>query len=87
MDLASAAGKANRSMSFTDAAKGVGPTNDVWKLYSACLDVVNDECTNEMLSKWVGRLGGAEAFMSSQCWTMSEAMRIYIAVVTITQQE
>ncbi|MGH9877452.1 MAG: hypothetical protein ACREBU_01340 [Nitrososphaera sp.] len=40
-----------------------------------------------MLSKWVGRLGGAEAFMSSHCWTMTEAMRVDPAVMALSQAQ
>lgn len=85
MDLIMAAGEANGSVSFADAAKKVGPTNDTWKFYGAYLDAVNEKCTNEMLSKWVGRLGGAEAFMSSHCWTMSEAMRVDPTMMALSQ--
>lgn len=87
MDLMMAAGRANGSVSFADVAKEVGPTNDTWKFYGAYLDAVNEECTNEMLSKWVGRLGGAEAFMSSHCWTMSEAMRVDPAMMALSQTQ
>lgn len=85
MDLLKAAGRANGAVTFADVAKKVGPTNDTWKFYGAYIDAVNEECTNEMLSKWIGRLGGAEAFMSSHCWTMTEAMRVDPAVMALSQ--
>jgi hypothetical protein len=75
-DLIQAAGNANGSVSFADVAKTVGPTKDTWAFYSAYLQAVNDKCTQEMLSKWGGILGGAEAFMPSHCGTMTEAMRV-----------
>jgi glyoxylase-like metal-dependent hydrolase (beta-lactamase superfamily II) len=85
MDLITAVGKANRSVTFADAAKSVGPTNDTWKLYNAYLEAVNEECSNEMLSKWVGKLGGAESFMSSHCWTMGEAVRVDPTMTALSQ--
>lgn len=85
MDLIAAGAKANGSVTFADAAKKVGPTNDTWKFYGAYLDAVNEKCTNEMLSKWSGRLGGAEAFMQSHCSTMTEAMRVDPTVMAMSQ--
>ncbi len=86
-DLMRAAGRANGAVSFADVAEKVGPTNDTWAFYGAYIEAVNDECTKEMLSKWVGRLGGAEAFMSSHCWTMTEAMRVNPAVLALSQAQ
>jgi len=86
-DLMAAAGRANGAVSFADVAKKVGPTNDTWAFYGAYVEAVNEECTEEMLSKWLGRLGGADAFMSSHCWTMSEAMRVDPAAVALSLGE
>jgi glyoxylase-like metal-dependent hydrolase (beta-lactamase superfamily II) len=86
-DLMAAAGRANGAVSFADVAKKVGPTNDTWAFYGAYVEAVNEECTEEMLSKWLGRLGGAAAFMSSHCWTMSEAMRVDPAAMALSQGE
>ena len=86
-DLMAAAGRANGAVSFADVAKKVGPTNDTWAFYGAYVEAVNEECTKEMLSKWLGRLGGAAAFMSSHCWTMSEAMRVDPAAMALSQGE
>ena len=87
LDLMRAAGIANGAVSFADVAKKVGPTNDTWAFYGAYVEAINEECTKEMLSKWVGRLGGAEAFMSSHCWTMTEAMRVNAAVMALSQNQ
>lgn len=85
LDLISAAGRANGAVSFADVAKKVGPTNDTWAFYGAYIEAVNEECTKEMLSKWVGKLGGAAAFMPSHCWTMTEALRVDPAVMALSQ--
>src|SRR6185503_1393877 len=87
MDLMGASGRANGAVSFADVGKKVGPTNDTWKFYGAYLDAVNEECTHEMLSKWIGRLGGAEAFMSSHCWAMSEAIRVDPIMMALSQAQ
>jgi glyoxylase-like metal-dependent hydrolase (beta-lactamase superfamily II) len=87
LDLMAAAGRANGAVSFADVAKKVGPTNDTWAFYGAYVEAVNEECTKEMLSKWLGKLGGAEAFMQSHCWTMTEAMRVDPDVMALSQKE
>lgn len=87
LDLMAAAGRANGAVSFADVAKKVGPTNDTWAFFGAYVDAVNEECTKEMLSKWIGKLGGAEAFMPSHCWTMTEALRVSPDVIALSQKE
>ncbi len=87
LDLIAAAGRANGAVTFADVATKVGPTNDTWAFFGAYADAVSEECTKEMLSKWLGKLGGAEAFMSSHCWTMTEAMRVDPAVMALSQKE
>ncbi|MGI0037344.1 MAG: MBL fold metallo-hydrolase, partial [Nitrososphaera sp.] len=86
-DLMRAAAKANGAVSFADVAKKVGPTNDTWAFYGAYIEAVNEECSREMLSNWVGRLGGAEAFMPSHCWTMTEAMRVDPSMMALSQAQ
>ena len=85
-DLMAAAGRANGAVSFADVAKKVGPTNDIWAFYGAYVEAVNEECTKEILTKWIGKLGGAEAFMPSHCWTMTEAMRVDPDVMALSQE-
>ncbi len=85
LDLISAAGRANGAVAFADVAKKVGPTNDTWTILGAYFDAINEQCEKEMLSKWVGRLAGAEAFMSSHCWTVTEHMRVNPSVLALSQ--
>lgn len=83
-DLIRAAADANASVSFADIAREVDPTKDTWAFYGAYVDAVNKKCAEDMLSKWSGVLGGAEAFMPSHCWAMSEAMRVDPAVMALS---
>jgi hypothetical protein len=39
-----------------------------------------------MLPKWQHRLGGAQEFMFSHCWTMTESLRIEPTTKTLQQQ-
>src|SRR5574341_260666 len=83
--LIMAAGRANGAVRFADVERKVGPTNDTWAFFRGYVEMVNEECTRDMLSKWVGRLGGAEAVMESHCWTMTEAMRVDPSVAAMSQ--
>jgi hypothetical protein len=87
MDLIAAAARGYGSSTIADVAKTVAPTNDTWKLYDAYIDAVTKECTKEMLPKWVGTLGGTEAVMPSQCWTMTSAIDIERAARALSQAQ
>jgi len=84
-DLILAASRANASVTFPEIAKKVGQTNDTWAFYGAYLEAVNENCANEMLSKWSTRLGGAEAFMESHCGAMTEAIRVVPTVAALAR--
>lgn len=74
-DLINASKTANSKFNFMDFAKIYGLTNP-WLTYSKYADAVTKDCTNTMLSSWKDRLGGAEAFMESHCWKMTESQRV-----------
>jgi glyoxylase-like metal-dependent hydrolase (beta-lactamase superfamily II) len=84
-DLEKAAIKANTEVQFTDIAAQVGNTSDIWLLYSKYIDAVDQNCVQTMLSKWEDRLGGAEAFMPTHCFTMTEAGRVEPSLSAILQ--
>lgn len=84
-DLEKAAGKANSEVQFGDVAAQVGNTNDTWLLYSKYVDAVDQNCVQTMLPKWESRLAGAEAFMPSHCFTMTESGRVAPSVSAILQ--
>ena len=84
-DLRSAAAQANNEVQFGDIAAQVGSTNDTWLLFSKYVDAVDQNCVQTMLPKWEGKLAGAEAFMPTHCFTMTEAGRVDPSVSAILQ--
>jgi glyoxylase-like metal-dependent hydrolase (beta-lactamase superfamily II) len=84
-DLEKAADKANGEVQFSDIATQVGNTNDTWLLYSKYIDAVNENCVQTMLAKWESKLGGAEAFMPTHCFAMTQAGRVDPSVNAILQ--
>jgi glyoxylase-like metal-dependent hydrolase (beta-lactamase superfamily II) len=76
-DLEKAATQANQQVSFGEIAKQVGGGQpNPWLIFSKYIDVVNENCVNSMLPKWENRLGGAQQFMSTHCFTMTESGRV-----------
>ena len=84
-DLEKAAGKANNEVQFSDIAKQVGRFDNPWLLYSKYIDAVDKNCVETMSSKWEGRLGGAQEFMSTHCFAMTEAGKVNPSVNAILQ--
>ena len=76
-DLEKAVAQANQ-VSFGEIAKQVGGGGqpNPWLIFSKYIDVVNENCVNSMLPKWENRLGGAQQFMSTHCFTMTESGRV-----------
>jgi glyoxylase-like metal-dependent hydrolase (beta-lactamase superfamily II) len=85
MDLITASAKANAAVSFSDIAKQLGNTSDTWLFYNTYVNAVTKKCTDEMMTKWGDRLGGAQAFMPSHCTAMTEALRVDPSVVALAQ--
>jgi len=87
-DLISASNRANQNVTFGEILQKVGgPTNNVWALFNAYLNTVDEQCANEMLPKWEHRLGGVEEFLLTQCSTMTESLRIEPSTKTLEQEE
>src|SRR5919107_6203830 len=85
-DLVAASNRANQNVTFSEVMDKVGgPTNNLWAIFKTYLDTVAEQCTNEMLPKWQQRLGGAQEFMFSHCWTMAESLRIDPTTKTLQQ--
>jgi glyoxylase-like metal-dependent hydrolase (beta-lactamase superfamily II) len=84
-DLEDAATKANNEVLFSDVAMEVGTFDNPWLLFSKYVDAVNEHCAQSMLPKWESRLGGAEAFMSTHCFTMTEQGRVDPSVNALLQ--
>ena len=75
-DLQNAATIANQEVLFSKVAQQVGHFDNPWLIFSKYIDAVNENCTQAMLPKWENRLGGALEFMSTHCFSMSEAERV-----------
>ena len=76
MDLEKAADNANQNVSFSSIASQVGSFDNPWLLFSKYIDAINKQCEEVMLPKWESKLGGAEIFMSTHCFTMTESGRV-----------
>ena len=78
-DLEKAAAQANQQVSFGEIAKQVGGGGgqpNPWLIFSKYIDAINENCVNSMLPKWENRLGGAQQFMPTHCFTMTESGRV-----------
>ena len=84
-DLENAATKANQEILFSKVAQQVGHFDNPWLLFSKYIDAINEKCTQTILPKWENRLGGADAFMSTHCFSMSEAERVDPTLQALTQ--
>lgn len=86
-DLINTSNRANQNVTFGEILQKVGgPTNNVWTLFNAYLNTVDEQCANEMLPKWEHRLGGVEEFLLTQCSTMTESLRIEPSTKTLEQE-
>lgn len=74
-DLQANGAEAIRTVDFMAVAQEVG-FEDQWALFDAYLDAVAQACADATLAQWGERLGGAEAFTHSHCWTMTESLRV-----------
>ena len=84
-DLEKAAGRANQEVLFSKVASQVGRFDNPWLIFSKYIDAVNENCANTMLPKWENRLGGAQQFMSTHCFTMAQSGRIDPTVQALLQ--
>jgi glyoxylase-like metal-dependent hydrolase (beta-lactamase superfamily II) len=84
-DLEKAAGKANQEVLFSKVASQVGRFGNPWLIFSKYIDAVNEDCVNDMLPKWENRLGGAQQFMSTHCFTMAQSGRVDPTVQALLQ--
>jgi glyoxylase-like metal-dependent hydrolase (beta-lactamase superfamily II) len=85
MDLENAASKANQEVLFSKIASQVGSFDNPWLIFSKYIDAVNENCVKNMLPKWESRLGAAEIFMSTHCFTMTESGRVDPTVQALLQ--
>ena len=76
MNLEKAADNANQNVSFSGIASQVGSFDNPWLLFSKYIDAINKQCEEVILPKWESKLGGAEIFMSTHCFTMTQSGRV-----------
>lgn len=85
-DLEKAASNANQEVLFSKVAQQVGSFDNPWLLFSKYIDAINENCVKDMLPTWGNRIGGAEQFMSTHCFSMAEAERVEPTVQALTQK-
>lgn len=71
-------------MFLGDIASQVGFENP-WLIFSKYIDAINKQCEGEMLPKWESRLGGAEAFMPTHCFAMTQSGRVDPSIQALFQ--
>ena len=84
------AAQANQQVSFGEIAKQVGGGGgqpNPWLIFSKYIDAINENCVNSMLPKWENRLGGAQQFMPTHCFTMAESGRVDPTVHELLQNQ
>jgi glyoxylase-like metal-dependent hydrolase (beta-lactamase superfamily II) len=74
-DIQASAGKANQEVSFMAIGQEVGFSNP-WLVFQIYADQITQQCTDEVVPKWIDRLGGVDLFTYDHCWKISEAQRI-----------
>lgn len=84
-DLEKAAATANQEVLFSNIASQVGSFDNPWLIFSTYIDAINENCVKNMLPKWENRIGGAQLFMSTHCFTMSESGRVDPTVQALLQ--
>jgi glyoxylase-like metal-dependent hydrolase (beta-lactamase superfamily II) len=84
-DLEKAAGRANQGVQFGKVASQVGRFDNPWLIFSKYIDAVGENCVSNMLPKWEKRLGGAQQFMSTHCFTMAQSGRVDPTVQVLLQ--
>ena len=79
------AGQANSEVQYADIATQVSDIHNPWLIFSKYIDTIDENCVETMLPKWGSRLGGAQEFMSTQCFTMTDFGRVDPSVNAILQ--
>ena len=74
-DIQISAEKANQEISFVEIGQDVGFENP-WLVFQIYADSITQQCVDEVVPKWIDRLGGADLFTYDHCWKISESQRI-----------
>ena len=74
-NIQDSAAKANQEVSFMEIGQEVGFSNP-WLVFQIYADTITQQCTDEVVPKWIDRLGGVDLFTYDHCWKISESQRI-----------
>lgn len=74
-DIEAAAAKANQEVSFMAIGQEVGFDN-LWLAFQTYADTITQQCTDEVVPKWIDKLGGVDLLTYDHCWKISESQRI-----------
>ena len=74
-DIQASAAKANQEVSFMAIGQEVGFSNP-WLVFQIYADTITQQCADEVVPKWIDRLGGVDLFTYDHCWKISESQRI-----------
>jgi len=74
-DIQDSAAKANQQISFMAIGQEVGFSNP-WLVFQIYADQITQQCADEVVPKWIDRLGGVDLFTYDHCWKISESQRI-----------
>jgi glyoxylase-like metal-dependent hydrolase (beta-lactamase superfamily II) len=74
-DIQASAGKANQEVSFMKIGQKVGFSNP-WLVFQIYADTITQQCADEVVPKWIDRLGVVDLFTYDHCWKISESQRI-----------
>ena len=74
-DIQTSAAKANQEISFMAIGQEVGFEN-IWLVFQIYADSITQQCVDEVVPKWIDRLGGVDLFTYDHCWKVSESQRI-----------
>ncbi len=74
-DIQTSAAKANQEISFMTIGQEVGFEN-LWLVFQIYADTITQQCTDEIVPKWIDKLGGVDLFTYDHCWKISEGQRI-----------
>ncbi|MCH8086187.1 MAG: MBL fold metallo-hydrolase, partial [Thaumarchaeota archaeon] len=47
-----------------------------WLVFQIYADQITQQCTDEVVPKWIDRLGAVDLFTYDHCWKISESQRI-----------
>ena len=74
-DVQSAAGKALQEVSFMAIVQDVGFENP-YLVFQIYFDTINQQCSDEVVPKWIDRLAGVDLFTYDHCWKISLSERV-----------